>query len=387
MSSSHCTLRLESTDCCRLSKNKPKPNTRFLKNIIKETDSHNAALRAKEVQDAKSRLQRLQGAQEESSESKDRMGDEVYHRQKRRRIDHSEVVLKKTHRKPLEESKGDSSRESKRSRRYHEHDQTGHVDNSEDERTRHRRHRHRHRSHRPRSRERSRDRDNRAPRRRSSRRRDLSNLSDGDRGDRHDRKRRRRRPASLSSSTDSALPHSVDRRISGTSASPQSEMEKDKGARQQKSIGNESDSDPLESIIGPLPPHVPKIQARGRGTFKSSSAIDSHFSSKYDPSEDVHPNSDSETSWDQALEALRDRQRWKQQGANRLRSAGFTEEVVGKWERGGEKKQEDVRWSGKGEKREWDRGKIMGETGVETKAEWALSKGCAHRKGIFGEYI
>ncbi|KAL8953993.1 MAG: hypothetical protein Q9222_000203 [Ikaeria aurantiellina] len=41
--------------------NAPKPNTRFLKNIIKETDSHNAALRAKEVADARVRLQGING--------------------------------------------------------------------------------------------------------------------------------------------------------------------------------------------------------------------------------------------------------------------------------------------------------------------------------------
>lgn len=146
----------------------------------------------------------------------------------------------------------------------------------------------------------------------------------------------------------------------------------------QTSPGKGSDSDPLESIIGPLPhAAAPKVKARGRGTF--SSAIDAHFSSHYDPTEDILPNSDSEVGWDQALEALRDRQRWKQQGAERLRAAGFTAEEVGKWEKGGEKRQEDVRWSSKGEKREWDRGKVVGEDGVETKAEWSQTK------GIYGE--
>lgn len=63
--------------------------------------------------------------------------------------------------------------------------------------------------------------------------------------------------------------------------------------------------------------------------------------------------------WDQALEALRDRQKWKQQGADRLRAAGFTEEEVEKWKKGGEKKEEDVKWAKKGESREWDRGKVF----------------------------
>ena len=80
-----------------------------------------------------------------------------------------------------------------------------------------------------------------------------------------------------------------------------------------------------------------------------------------------------------ALEALRDRQKWKQQGAARLREAGFSEDEVKKWEKGGvagaEKGEEDVRWSGRGEGREWDRGKVVGDDGVETGAEWGRLKG------------
>lgn len=104
--------------------------------------------------------------------------------------------------------------------------------------------------------------------------------------------------------------------------------------------------------------------------------MDAHFSSTYNPAIDVHPNSDSENDWDQALEALRDRQRWKQQGAERLRSAGFTEDEVSKWEKGGEKREEDVKWKGRGEGREWDRGKVVDEDGVlNTKPEWGRLKG------------
>jgi len=40
--------------------NKPKPNTRFLRNIIKDTDSHNAALLAKEAAESKARLMSLE---------------------------------------------------------------------------------------------------------------------------------------------------------------------------------------------------------------------------------------------------------------------------------------------------------------------------------------
>ena len=103
--------------------------------------------------------------------------------------------------------------------------------------------------------------------------------------------------------------------------------------------------------------------------------MDSHFASHYDPSVDVEPDVEVEDDWDLALEALKDRQRWKQQGAERLRAAGFTEEEVEKWEKGGETREEDVRWRRRGEAREWDRGKVLGTDEVETGAEWGRLKG------------
>jgi hypothetical protein len=85
--------------------------------------------------------------------------------------------------------------------------------------------------------------------------------------------------------------------------------------------------------------------------------MDGRFSDTYDPKADVLPDPDEADDWDEALEALRDRQKWKQQGAERLRAAGFTDEQVKKWENGDEKDVSDVRWSKAGEGREWDRGK------------------------------
>jgi hypothetical protein len=99
--------------------------------------------------------------------------------------------------------------------------------------------------------------------------------------------------------------------------------------------------------------------------------MDARFSSTYDPTTDVKVNSDVEDDWGDALEALQDRQRWKQQGAERLKAAGFTDEQVKKWEKGGEKTEEDVRWAAKGEGREWDRGKVLDEEGdITLKPEW-----------------
>ena len=104
--------------------------------------------------------------------------------------------------------------------------------------------------------------------------------------------------------------------------------------------------------------------------------MESHFSNGYDPSADISLEDDSADDWDQAIEAFRDRQKWKQQGAERLRAAGFSEQEVSKWEKGGEKDEADVRWAKVGEGREWDRGKVLGKDGldVELQPEWVRSE-------------
>lgn len=123
------------------------------------------------------------------------------------------------------------------------------------------------------------------------------------------------------------------------------------------------------------PPPEPAVRVRGRGAAKISSTMDAHFAADYDPSQDVRPGSD-EDDWDMALEALRDRQRWKQQGAERLKAAGFTDDEIKKWEKGGEKTEDDVRWSKRGEGREWDRGKVVSDDGhIDIRAEWGRLKG------------
>jgi len=92
-----------------------------------------------------------------------------------------------------------------------------------------------------------------------------------------------------------------------------------------------------------------------------------------------------EDDWESALEALRDRQKWRQQGAERLRAAGFSEEEVDRWSRQkvnskGEREMDeaDVRWSKAGEGREWDRGKAVDDEdggSVSVKPEWGRLKG------------
>lgn len=162
------------------------------------------------------------------------------------------------------------------------------------------------------------------------------------------------------------------------------------------------ESDPLEDLVGPLPPRAhnenePPLRSRGRGAYKpNSSTIDAHFAPDYDPTLDVHRDIDDqpagtkpsrrpvtglmteEDDWDMALEALRDRAIWKQKGEDRLRAAGMDDETIDRWKSNaafagmdGEGKAEDVRWSKKGEGREWDRGKVMDDEGhIDVQAAW-----------------
>lgn len=158
-----------------------------------------------------------------------------------------------------------------------------------------------------------------------------------------------------------------------------------------------SDSDPLDDIIGPAPASASEpvgvVRRRGRGAnVNRTSGIDSRFAADYDPRLDVTPEPDddnndndvvvnhqptnstntntntntknnNEENWDNAVEAFRDRLKWNQQGAERLRSAGFTEDEIRKWEKGGKKDESDVRWNKQGGLREWDRGKVVGDDG------------------------
>lgn len=114
--------------------------------------------------------------------------------------------------------------------------------------------------------------------------------------------------------------------------------------------------------------------------------MDAHFAANYDPSADVTPDAENvqDDDWENALEALRDRQKWRTQGAERLRAAGFSEEHIEKWQSQkvdakGERvmDESDVRWNKRGEDREWDRGKeVDDESGhVNLKPEWGRLKG------------
>ena len=352
--------------------NKPKPNTRFLRNIIKDTDSHNAALLAKEAADSKARLQELSGKSSRDERPKPVNGIDVRRRQlgdiaailggapkKRKRVEEEQKPEKSRRRNTLsgenepEISRDDRSRkhrsrddekddneESKSSRGYRSHHHRSDPSTSKDHET----HRDRRRKDRSRSRSPKRDRNekelrhrHRSPKRRRSR------TPEAGENEKSDRSRPRRSTPEIWSSS---------RRKESEKASKIQEPEL------------EDDSDPLDAIIGPRPPPVSEVRSRGRGTISGASGMDSRFSKGYDPAVDVQLNVDEENDWEQALEALKDRQKWKQQGADRLRAAGFTDDEVKKWETGGEKREEDVKWAKKGEGREWDRGKVVNDEGI-----------------------
>ncbi|KAK4555312.1 hypothetical protein LTR86_007609 [Recurvomyces mirabilis] len=322
-------------------KDAPKPNTRFLGNLVREVDSHNAALKAKEEAESRARLRDLkreeQGRQDAGGErprKKAGMGEREGRwasafgglggsglRNERKRSE-----------RRSSRDEEDGSRASQRARSPRRKTDSGRVDNHD----------------------------------KRSRRQDRSRSPD------HRKKRRRR-------SDSGGKERSSSPRTSKSRHSKHSPEAAPHRSHQQHEDPN-SDSDPLEPFLGPAPP--PKNLPRGRGAFKPST-IDSRFSSTYDPKTDLHDPDELETEsddWDMALEALRDRMKWRTQGAERLRAAGFTEEELeraqasrsaGDGREGREKGVEAVRWAKAGEGREWDRGKVEDEDGVDLKAAWA----------------
>ncbi|KAJ9155703.1 Pre-mRNA-splicing factor 38B [Pleurostoma richardsiae] len=319
--------------------NKLKPNTRFLRHIIKETKNHNEALLAKESAESQARLQDLKEAAEEKRkrhrpEPKDirnrQLGDitAILQGRKKRRGEEADASKGSS-----SKSRDDRERRPRKStdgdRHHRRHDKDLYEKSSRS---------HRHGRLSPPSEEEYDDDRSRRERREKERSRSPK--------DRH-RKHRHRSPLD----DDEDYSKSRHRRHRHRSEEEISDRAKDG-----------EDSDPLEDIIGPLPP-PPARPPRGRGALSGSSRMDNRFADDYDPKSDVQLDDAAEgDDWDEALEALRDRARWRQQGAERLRAAGFTDEQISKWEKsGGEKDIEDVRWSRAGEKREWDRGKVEGE--------------------------
>jgi len=83
------------------------------------------------------------------------------------------------------------------------------------------------------------------------------------------------------------------------------------------------------------------------------------FSEAYDPKLDVQMYADDGDDWDDAVEAFRDRQKLRQNQEQRLRAAGFSLGEIQKAHGGDDRVERDVTWSKAGEKREWDKDKVL----------------------------
>ncbi|KAF4457279.1 pre-mrna-splicing factor 38b [Fusarium austroafricanum] len=329
-----------------------KPNTRFLRHIIKDTDNHNKALLAKEAAESKARLKDL----ERTEEIKRRKTNPSVHDIRRRQMGDIHAILGGKKRQNEDEAGSSSRKDSKRSDRHSRSERErglkaddlftdkhnarsrhgrlsreDHHNKTDDESKRSDRSR---REHIRRERSRSRDRNSEGHHRRSHKRRDRSRSTT--------RRRRSRSPG------ESKSKHRY--------RSPLDEKE-DRKRKDEEGEG----SDPMEDLIGPAPP--PKY--RGRGTVGGSSGIDRRFSETYDPKTDIQMDEDEGSNdWDDAVEAFRDRQKLRQNQEQRLRAAGFGDEQIQRASDTDEKSADSVQWSKAGERRAWDVGKVIGPDGV-----------------------
>ncbi|KAH8729687.1 hypothetical protein BGZ61DRAFT_446833 [Ilyonectria robusta] len=313
-----------------------KPNTRFLRHIIKDTDTHNKALLAKEAAESRARLKDL----ERTEELKRRKTNPNSRDIRKRQMGDIHAILGGKKRRPTGDQEAPSSSRNSKSR------ETSRRSDKDQDLFKDRREERKHRGRLSRSEGRhskSDSRSHREERRKRSRSRDSGSEEDRSR---HSRKRRDR-SRSPERRRRSRSPR--ERKDSHRHRSP---LHDTKGKSKQTEEQEADDSD-MDDLIGPAPP--PKY--RGRGAVGGSSGIDRRFSDTYDPKTDVQMDDD-------AFEAFRDRQKLKQNQEQRMRAAGFADDQVQRATSTDEKLADSVQWSKAGEKREWDRGKGVGSDGV-----------------------
>ncbi|KAK4211813.1 hypothetical protein QBC37DRAFT_205840 [Rhypophila decipiens] len=374
----YSAMGLDAFKSTKMPANKAKPNTRFLGRIIKETTNHNAALLAKEAAEAQARLDDLTEAEEKKRRKLRPTPSDI----RRRQLGDISSILQGGRRKRKTEEAsaevGDSAQESndKTSSRKHSPTKREGTRHAPDESKKDSRHRHRTREHRDddRGHHKSRHR-SRSPEGSSSRRkyRDRSPLSDEERGHKSHSKRKSRPESSRNGGDlfgDELSKHKRDGRLARDDNDGNKDDSSSRRSRHRersyKELEDEAEySDPLEQFIGPVPPgqsSTPVVRPRGRGVPGGKALMDTRFSDSYDPRSDSNGDVDRlDSDWDEAVDSFRDHRKWIAQGADRLRTAGFTEEQIKKWEKqkpgGAEKDLADVKWTKQGEKREWDRGK------------------------------
>ncbi|KAL2107340.1 hypothetical protein VUR80DRAFT_5377 [Thermomyces stellatus] len=340
----YSTMGMEAYTSSRKPPNLPKPNTRFLRNIIKDTNSHNAALLAREASESQARLERL-----ERIEGRRHAKPEDI---RKRQIGSINAILGN---KPSRGTAGEASSSGRGSRRDARSDSRRRSRSPRGDRERER---HRDRRDEERGKRRS---EGHASHARKRQRHDESSEEDRHRSRRglsHRRSRspdreRRRRDRSTSRHRHSISNRDSDRRRDERKENPKPTNANDRD-------DSASDSDPLDDFIGPAPPPKSPVRMRGRGTISAFSGIDRRFAADYDPKLDVEVDAEADE-WSDAVEAFRDRQKLRAAQEERMKAAGFSEEDLERWKDSGREKTEaDVRWSKAGEKREWDIGKEVG---------------------------
>ncbi|KAK1826524.1 hypothetical protein QBC39DRAFT_364264 [Podospora conica] len=336
--------------------NKAKPNTRFLGRIIKETTNHNAALLAKEAAEAQARLDNLTVAEEKKRRKLNPTSGDI----RRHQLGAISSILAGRKRKHGDAGEKDKNTPGERDgvQRGSARQSGSKEDKNKTEEPRDRRREE------ARSRDDRRHRDrSRSPTHQTQRHRQRTPLSSDDEEERRSKSRRKGKERAASAA-DAIIGSLEERKRRGRLDPPErSRHNKDliqpsKSSRSRSGrLAEGDDSDPLDDLIGPAPPPRSPVRPRGRGAARGPSAMDSRFSESYDPQSDAQPEAEEAGDWEESVEVFRDRQKWKQQGADRLRAAGFTDDQIKKWEKGGEPDIDDVKWTKPGEGREWDRGK------------------------------
>ncbi|KAM0704168.1 hypothetical protein Q7P35_008401 [Cladosporium inversicolor] len=359
----------------RRDKNAPKPNTRFLRNLVRDADSHNAALLAKEKAETRARLKGLENGAKRNREDAGNRDDDDTKRQRRggEREGRWKGVLSGLGKPSLRERDGE--RRSERSHRSRDRTTRYPAERIDAEERTHKESR----SHR-RRRSRSPESRSRSPRYRKRSDRDREQRSAHRSRSHETKERRRNRSRDRRSRSPDDHHERKSTTKSRTSASHKERTPRSPPSKSTHDSPSDSD-DPLNSFLGPAPP--PVTRPRGRGAASSNrSTMDLRFNDpSYNPRADVDLSDSGDEGgkddWPNSLEALRDRAAWREKGAQRLREAGFKEQDVVKWESGGRDKDErDLKWKGKGEGREWDAGKVAGDEGeVRVKAAWTKGLG------------
>ncbi|KAM0561151.1 hypothetical protein ACHAPJ_003655 [Fusarium lateritium] len=331
-----------------------KPNTRFLRHIIKDTDNHNKALLAKEAAESKARLKDLERAED----AKRRKTNPTTHDIRRRQMGDIHAILGGKKRPRTEEDAGPSSRKDSKRNDKDRKSERGRDQNEDDLFTDRRSDRRQHgRLSREDRHSKTEDESRRSDRsRKEHRRRERSRSGDRDSEEEGHRRSHRRRNRSRS-------PAHRRRSRSPRKSKSRHRHRSPLGKKEDRKRKDEEDagSDASEDLMGPAPP--PKY--RGRGTVGGSSGIDRRFSETYDPKTDIQMDEDEGgDTWDDAVEAFRDRQKLRQNQEQRMKAAGFADEQIQQASGTDDKSAEDVQWSKAGEKREWDVGKVIGVDGV-----------------------